>query len=318
MCMKSLLDIQQTIRELDNTIKNVQQSLVDVCDEIDELRNQKANKTVDYDEIAAMAKEIQLKKSPLARKSEDIKEKYIELILSSVNFENDEEHFIEKLVFVAALKDALNVETTIDVLHKRSYLVDKNFYECLVEELTSDNKQYLIVDMLIVANLKGQASSVILEYIADIASAFEMSEDDVKDAVLVAKLVLTQSFDNLKKDKSIKIFNYIHKFKHYFDKNIVNEFTEAFRVITVEHSHDPSYNFRWKVQQGSTVKAGELVAEAIPGFGIMTAKKTKKYYAKAEGSIYQFVLNKTDYGIISTPKDNKDSIKAWVKNITQK
>lgn len=318
--MKSLLEIQQTIRGLDNTIKQVQQSLVNVCEEIDELRNENDNKTVDYDEIAAMAKEIHLKKSPLARRDEDIKEKYIELVLSSVNLENDEEHFIEKLVFVTALKEALNIETTIDALHKRSYLVDKNFYECLVEELTSDHKQYLIVDMLIVANLKGQASSVILEYIADIASSFGMSEDEVKCAVIVAKLVLTQSFGSLKKDKSIKTFNYIQKFKHYFDKNIVNEFTEAFRVITVEHSYEPSYNFKWKVQQGSAVKEGDLVAEASPiqMFGIASAKKAKKYYAKAEGSIYQFVLNKTDYGIISTPKDNKDSIKEWVKNITKK
>lgn len=312
--MKSLLEIQQTIRELDNTVKNVQKSLGTVCDEIDELRNEKNNKAVDYDEIITMSKDIQLKKSPLARKNEDLKEKYVELILSSVNLEENEEVFIEKLVFVTALKDALNIETTIDVLHKRSYLVDKNFYKSMDEELTTDNKQYLLTDMLIVANLKGQASSSVLEYIADIASAFEISAEDVKGATVVAKLVLTQSFKDIKKEKSITIFNYIHKFKHYFDKNMVEDFTEAFRVITVEHIHEPSYNFKWKIPQGSTVKTGDLVAEAIPGYGVFASKKTKKYYAKADGSIYQFVLNKTDYGVISTSKDNKDSIKAWVKN----
>ena len=73
------------------------------------------------------------------------------------------------------------------------------------------------------------------------------------------------------------------------------------------------YNFKWKAKQKQRVNAGDVIA-------IYTKKTkengryiTKEVTAPVDGVLFQFRDNNTNYGVIAHESDNKDSIKAWIK-----
>lgn len=60
---KSLLDIQQEIRELDGKVKDISFAIAEIYDEIDELRNDETD-SIDYEAIRLMSRHLSFGKHP--------------------------------------------------------------------------------------------------------------------------------------------------------------------------------------------------------------------------------------------------------------
>lgn len=69
---KSLLDIQQEIRELEGKVKDISASISDIYEEIDSLRNDETD-TIDYEMIRLMSQHLSFGLHPL----KDLNDAYI-------------------------------------------------------------------------------------------------------------------------------------------------------------------------------------------------------------------------------------------------
>ena len=76
--------------------------------------------------------------------------------------------------------------------------------------------------------------------------------------------------------------------------------------------------YKRQVKQGQAVRKDDIIAiyskaTKIRGFSHSTNYKTEEIKAPSTGTIFQFRDNCINYGVIAHETDNKDSIKAWVK-----
>ena len=311
--MKSLLEIQQEIRELSGAVKELQASLEGISGDIGELRSSGSGEELDYEDIARTARNIHINQHPLDLKDDMIKEMCTELLLVIAGNEPDSRNLYKKLAFVQAVKEAWHIDIDLRELQKRSLLTDENTYKNLCESLTIRDKVYLMPDMLITANFCGRANAETFELIADISDIFALSKEQMEEAIEIAKAVLTNdySFPGKSDEQAITLMKL---YGHYIDDKICSQRIESSRSIDVQ-----SLGFSlcdWKVPDRSRVKKGQLIAYGTPDLG----SSNKNFYASREGYIFQFMLGNIFgcipvlCGVISAYQDDSiDSIRAWVK-----
>jgi hypothetical protein len=321
--MKSLLDIQQDVRKLENSVQEIMESIKNVSADIDNIRNSSEGAALDFSKIEVLAKQIDFGTHPLDKlKDGHICQVYLEMLLSIVQLDSDEKVTINRMVFIQWLQIQARIDWTLEDLYKDSFKIDKKSYFEFVDLIPKKYKEYFFVDALIVANIAGNANEEIYEYIADIVTILGISEKNIKELALVAMLALSQRIDGIGREALVVVQDNAKGYSHYFK----SEFTEdrqkdrqkALRVIVVELHDSAAKNFKWKVQQQQKVQCGDVIAT------YQREKKSREYSyiknyeleeirASVPGTIFQFRNNNTYYGVIAHEGDNKDSIKTWVK-----
>ncbi len=97
--MKSLLDIQKEVKELEVMVQDMASSLDCINREIQEIRTSNDNMGMDYDMIRMLAKNVPFANHPLALLEDGYACKlYIELLLSVMQI--DTNSITEKIVFI--------------------------------------------------------------------------------------------------------------------------------------------------------------------------------------------------------------------------
>ena len=99
--MKSLLDVQKDIRNLESSINDITYSIRNISSDIEDLRTVNQNRDVDYLKIESLAKQIPFRKHPLVKIDDDrVCKVYLELLLNIVRLDFEEEITLNRLVFI--------------------------------------------------------------------------------------------------------------------------------------------------------------------------------------------------------------------------
>lgn len=307
---KSLLDIQQEIRELDGKVKDISFAIAEIYDEIDELRNDETD-SIDYETIRLMSRHLSFGKHPLSRLDDNYAcQIYLETLLSLVQADRGSGDTVNRLIFVQWLLTQTKLELNLEELFKDSLKINTGTFAEVVELVPKAFKNHLIMDALLTANICGQANNDVLIYVVNLCSILGVDKEQLRVLSIMAKGVLKQDLGKMKKADLQQVLAQAKSFKHYLNSDLLNAGLRSQRTIAVEAPDKTHSNFKWKVKQQGQVEKGDVIATY--GYGSRwSGSSLTEIKAPCAGTLFQFRNNCTNYGVIAHESDNKDSIKAW-------
>lgn len=307
---KSLLDIQQEIRELDGKVKDISFAIAEIYDEIDELRNDETD-SIDYETIRLMSRYLSFGKHPLCRLEDNYAcQIYLETLLSLVQADRGSGDTVNRLIFVQWLLSQTKLELSLEELFKDSLKINTGTFAEVIELVPKTFKSHLIMDALLTANICGQANNDVLIYVVNLCSILGVDKEQLRVLSIMAKGVLKQDLGKMKKADLQQVLAQAKSFKHYLNSDLLNAGLRSQRTIAVEAPDKTHSNFKWKVKQQGQVEKGDVIATY--GYGNRwSGSSLTEIKAPCAGTLFQFRNNCTNYGVIAHESDSKDSIKAW-------
>lgn len=317
--MKSLLDIQQDLRNLEKSVSEITLEIKSLGVSIREMREANQSTELDYSKIELLSRNITFSKHPIAKFDDRrVCQVYLEMLLNVVRLDLEGELTLNRLVFLQWIKKESGIDRTLEELYKDCFSIKAESIHELVDIVPRKCRDYFMVDLLIVANIGGTANREIYEYIAGIATVFEIDKNEITVLSQIAEAALCQKLNEMKKKEMDEFQSVAHSFGHYISSDLLEAGIRSMRQIVVELADSDVQSFKWKVKQHQEVQEGDLIATyerptRKRGYFLPTNYVEKEIRTPIEGTIYQFRDSCINYGVIAHKDDNKDSIKAWVK-----
>lgn len=309
---KSLLDIQQEIRDLENKVKDISVSISSIYEEIDDFRNDDTEESIDYKMIQVLSNHIGFGKHPLDKLEDAYAcQMYLEALLNLVQADKGSSSTVNRLVIIQWLLTQSRLDMELEELFKESLRVSSDTFGELVEILPKQYRNYFVVDALLVANICGQANEDVLGYIVNLCTILGVDKEQLRILSIIARGALKQDLGKMRKADLQLVLEYAKKFKHYLNaEKLLKKTLCSQRTIAVELPDSGNNNFKWRVKQQAEVEKGEVIATYKKGYS--NRDPLIDITAPCSGTIFQFRNNCINYGIIALETDNKDSIKSWV------
>lgn len=332
--MKSLLDIQQDIRDLELSVKEITKTIRSLHTDIENIRDSSDIAELDYARIEMLSRQLPFGKHPLNKLEDRTCCKiYLEMLLNIVCLDLESENIINRLVFLQWLQIQSRVNWTLEELYKDCMKRNRKIYYEFAEAVHKKYWSYFMVDALITANIGGRANREILEYIVDLNTILGNSKDSLRTYSLISRIVLQQNVEGISKVYLPDVYQCLENYGFYVSADVIEQVKCAFRDIVVELRDNETKEFKWKVKQRTKVEKGDLIAlykryaykkepckkevgkrvSWTARSGVEPELVTEEIKAASSGVIFQFKADNTYYGVIAFEADNKDSIKAWVK-----
>ncbi len=317
--MKSLLDIQQDIRSLESTVKDMAARIEGINSDISELRNSAQDvqgRDFDYSRIEILAGQLPFGRH-LLEKIEDGRacQMYIEMLLQMLRLDYDFETTVNRLVFIQWLQIQAEIDWSLEELFTDACGLEISAYDEFVRMMPKEYVENFILDAMIVANIGGEANREILEYIAEFGCVLGITTEQISILASVASAVLCRQFGKEEREKMERVLNCAKKYRCYIDSDMLDRVMQDYREIVVQYPKD-SKSFSWKVKQGQEVRQGDLIAEYFQyseDFFSTLIRTKKTIKSPSSGVIYQFSDHCIIYGVLSLASDDKDEIKEWVR-----
>lgn len=318
--MKSLLDIQQEVRRLENSVRDISESIKNIYSDIEELRNMDSSMDIDFSKIKVLAGRFGFRQHPLAKLEDGrLCQLYLEMLLNIVRLDPEQEAVINRLVFIQWLQIQANIDWSLERLYADCFRMDKTEYYEFADKLTRKYRESFIVDALITAYIAGALNGDIMEYITEQSTVLGVDRGRLRILSVTARVVLSQSIRGMSKSDIDGFLKCVRSYRHYVDGYVIEETVKNLRDIAVEVRDEDCSDFVWKAQQMSMVKKGDVIAvcrvKVRPQrLSTQYAYKYKELKATSAGMLFQFRDQKTYYGVIGHESDNKEAIKAWVQS----
>ena len=335
--MKSLLDIQRDIRNLENDIALLSSNIRQINNDIDELRNRDNSMDFDYAEIKKLSKRIPFKKHPISGiKDENTAKLYLEMLINIIKLDdkNEDDKIDTRLIFIQWILDHSKVDITLEELVVNTLKADISDFDEISTHLSKKYKEMLVVDLLIIANMNGIFNTDECDYVVSMLTVLDIDKSKLRILSLIAKIVLCQKIVGFDYSLGDDLIKELGSYKHYIipytadDANseptdIIREAIKYMRRIVIKHPLDKGFDFKWKVKQRAKVTSGAVMAtyqhaKKKRGYSWIPEYITEEILAPDGGTIFQFKDNNIIYGVLSYEADDKDAIKQWVKNDNKK
>ena len=312
--MKGLLDIQQDIKKLENSLDVITESLKKINHDVEKIRNAKQHIYIDFDKIELLAHNLHFGKHPLSKqKNEETSLLYIEMLLNIVRLDMDSKLTVNRFVFIQWLKSNAIITATLEDLFTDCYKMTQQSYYEASECIPNKYREIFILDALLIANIGGSANREVLEYVAELGSILNIAKEDIKKLALLAKSILCQSFAKISDTELDDLLTKLVDYKFYFiNQTLITSCIISKRDIAVEVSDDEIYDgeqARWLVFDGQKISPGDALFE----YRHTARGNIKRIRAKSIGRIFQFRNNNINYGVIAHETDDREAIKEWVK-----
>lgn len=320
--MKSLLDVQQDLRNLETRMKDITLCIKTVGLEIDELRNSAENaqnREFDYPRIAILAGRLPFGTHPLYYRSKDGKacQMYLEMLLNIVRMDHEAETTINRLIFIQWLQIQSRIDWTLEELFIDACEMQSDAYTEFTGAISEEYAKVFMLDAFIVANMGGTPNREILEYLSELSSILGIAIEQIQILSEVAYAVLCRKFRRMKREEAEKILNCAQNYKYYIPSDVFDNAIRMQREIAVQFPDTGRVEFKWKVKQMQEIKKGDCIAEThedvYGGVYLRKEQKVRELRSPSSGVIFQFKDNRINYGVLSIKTDNKDAIKAWIK-----
>lgn len=321
--MKSLLDIQQDIRKLESIAKNLADNIRAINSDIEEIKNSAQSVDIDYSKIEVLAEQIAFNKHPLGKlKDERVCKVYLEMLLNIIRLEPEQIVTVNRLVFLQWLLIRSGIDWSLEDLYKDCLKMSKASYYEFGESIPIKYREHFMVDALILANINGCTNREIMEYVAELCVILGMGKEKLRILSVISRMALNQNVMGISRSDLSDAYASIELYNHYLSPNLVKQAKKTLRNIAVKLG-DEFVGFKWEVKNMQMVEEGDVIATYWrEGKGAKTCRysgsqnenKRKKVLAHSSGKLFQFRDGCINYGVIAHENDNKDSIKAWVKD----
>lgn len=321
--MKSLLDIQQDVRMLENRVKDIAADIGRISSDIGDMRDAVLDEDIDYGKIGLLANRFTFGEHPLA-KLEDKRacRIYLEMLLNIVRLDAGAEAAANRLVFIQWLQMQADVDWSLEDLYRDCLQMKKETYAELADSLPAGYIDSFIVDGFITAGISGSPNREVMAYMADLSAALWVSREKLRVLSTVAHMVLCQSVGADGTKDLYEAYSWLGKFSYYMDPEAMKRGRIGLRNIALELVEDgwSVSGFQWKAKNGQMVKAGDVIATFGSGkvraaYKVNQAPKTQEIQAPVSGTLFHFKEKGMHYGVIAHETDNMDSIKAWVRQL---
>ena len=302
--MKSLLDIQQELRDLETDVKSITSCIENIHADISEMRDAAQDaqgREFDYARIETLAKKIPFNNHPIGLlKDARMCQLYLEMLLNIVRMDYDSETTANRLVFIQWIQSWAETDWSLEELFADSCSMQKELYDEFAKGLSEDYIEYFCLDALIIANIGGEANREILEYLAEMSSIFGITTERMRELAVLTMAALCREFKEMEIEEADQILDEIERFAYYIDEDMVQKTIEPYRKI-VEKCSDDVF-MEWTVKQKQEVEKGECIARHKRGSSILAG--SKNIYSPLAGTIYQFKIKSIYYGVVSLKSDN--------------
>lgn len=309
--MKSLLEIQQTVRKLETDLQEMAGTIKNLNADIAELMSDGQDTEMDFGKIKKAAQKLIFGEHPISQiGDETVCRIYLEMLLNIIRLDTNEEASEKRLIFIQWLQMESGTEFSLKGLYKDSFQMDADSYEKMVCMISGGYRWCFIVDALIIANIGGSANEEICSYIAELAAVLEIDQETMKTLSLAARIALCQNAGHRRKSEIKRLLNFVPAFEHYVTEDIFGNIIGSMRRGIVELPDANVSDFEWAVKQGKAVRRGKVVARYFKSgikHGWCNVASTDN------GSFFHFKNNHTYYGVLSHENDDIDSIKYWIK-----
>ncbi len=327
--MKSLLDIQQEIRHLEDDIKRIVQRLDTLQNDLEEMRNATREPETDYERIEMLARQIKWEKHPLeGLQDERTCRLYLEMLLHIVRLDPEQEAAERRLAWIQGLNCQAGTGRTLEELYTHSVQMDGRILGEFAEALPETYRECFMVDALVVANLCGSANGEILEYLAGLGEILGFCRERMRGLSLLARTVLCQSLSGMERADLEAVLEETEHFGHYLEADMVQRAVEELRHVAVEIRDEEATDFQWKAKQLQAVREGDILAVYkekkqkagtsifYPGVTHMEDSNQSKVTirkAAVSGTFFRFRCHYIYYGVIGHRTDDIEAIKEWVR-----
>ena len=123
--MKSLLEVQQDIRNLELKLKSISEDVRGVYADIDDIRNSEQDTGIDYAALEILSKNIPFSKHPIEKlKDSWLRQIYIELLLNIVFLDDEKKNVLQwtKMDIVRfAQKNVNGISTKTEIIYYKKF-----------------------------------------------------------------------------------------------------------------------------------------------------------------------------------------------------
>ena len=331
---KSLLDIQQEIRDVEQQVNALSNSIAEIYKDVAILRNEEIT-LIDYKKIQLLSTYIKFENHPLANlTNKKLCQAYIELLLRLVHLDKDVEPTINRLVFVQWLVKQAKLDLGLEKLFEGALKRDQDNLIFIMESLPASYNNHLIMDLLLIANISGKANEEILAFVGDLCSFLNVNKDKLKAFSVIAKSILQQNTDIIKDYGFSDILLYAKQFEYYLGHNVLLQSTSkqhisvaksvlqysernvasrtmSERRVLVAKIYDNSYyDMIWIRNTGYYLDEGDIIC-TYRDFRKVNDSNKCVIEAPCEGQLYIFREGNITYVLIHHEKDNISDVRAW-------
>ena len=317
--MKTLLDVQNEIRDLGQLLGDTARRLDTLSAEVHDLRTANAGADTNrYDDIRVLAKSVPFKTHPLAEAEDpggSLRRLYLTALASAVRLCGEDVSL--PLAYVQWVLDRSGLGMTLEEVWTESAKPGRVDYDAVRESIRDDLRLCLIVDMLVIAQTgaeDGEPSPAALEYAASLCGVLGVSGEDAKHCAAAVRVMIA-SLKDINRDAIISASE-SWWLAFYLGESSISFLNNRCRVIACRVLPLSYQTFSWRhPNQCSYVKEGEIFASLKDNPNLTGKRKpgTKDFTASCNGWLYHFELNQVQYGVISYQNDNMNSIRAWVQ-----
>lgn len=324
--MKSLLDIQQDVRNLEADVEEITERIRNISSDIDDMRNADPSMEFDYGRIEILAGQIPFVRHPLDE-LEDGRACliYLEMLLNIVRMDHEIGVTVNRLIFIQWIQIQSRIDRSLEELVADTYRTQADLFEEFAQIVPKEYMDVFMLDALIVANIGGEANGETLEYLAEVSALLGIDAEKLRILAQIARAVLCQKFGEMEKEELREVLKCTNEFEFYLDSDIIEKAVQEQREIVVKV--DDMSNLKWMVIQNQKVQKGDIVATfteviwrdnaigtVLSWFHSDYENTSRTIEAPSSGTLFQFRLNSMNYGVISIETDSRESIKAWIKN----
>lgn len=320
--MKNLLDIQQDVRRLENSMREIAENMEQMNADIDELRNGNRSTDIEFSKIEILAGYIKFRHHPLSKlENKRICQLYLEMLLNIVRLEKDRQALINSLIFLQWLQIQAKEEWQLEYLYMGSFRMNKEEYYEFAKGLPQTYREVFIVDALLTAYMGESVKQEILDYIADQSVLLGVDREKLRILAVVARAVLCQNLTGVGKEDIDGFLKYAASYDYYVDSQLIKEALQDRRDLVVAVSDADCAEFSWSVGNLEQIKTGDIIAVYLGKDSVNSRRRNaftryaayERLSAPSSGTLFQFRDKNTNYGVISNASDDKASIKAWVR-----
>ena len=313
--MKSLLDIQQDVRGLESSVRDIAKSIKEIYSDIDELRNADRDPAVDFSRIKVLAGRFSFRQHPIARLQDGrLCQLYLEMLLNIARMDLEQESLINRLVFIQWLQIQARIDWELARLYLACFKMDRTEYREFAEGLTRKYRESFIVDALITAYIADIPNRGILEYITEQSLLLGVDRERLRVLSVIPRTVLCQNMNGVPKSSVNEFLKSAISYRHYLDNPAIEKVLESLRDVAVEVRDEDCTDFVWKVGKLCEVKKGDVLA--VCRMKVKTRQSTLRYTYKelratSSGILFRFWHQRTRYGVIAHGSDDLESVKVW-------
>lgn len=145
--MKSLLDIQQDVRNLENILSDVQGKIKEIEINIDGLRTSNQNMDMDYSKIEILSRQLAIGRHPLDKLKDDkAKKTYLKMLLSIVRLDANEEVTLNRLILIQRILADSGIDLSLEDMYKDSFRISLDSFYNMVEIIPVKYREIFVVD----------------------------------------------------------------------------------------------------------------------------------------------------------------------------